>query len=147
MRSPAPTSWRPIRPRWRPPGGRASKARPGSGSASWSPGRHHRFAGYGRNRRGFEERNEAFTVGDRLTGLMFGRDALVARLYDKTQEIRRRGISWLPDLWGIDTQSGPVWRLEFQFRRKVLVEFDLRGVEDTLASLQDLWRYGVSDWL
>ena len=49
----------------------------------------HRFVGYGRNRCGFEERNEAFTAGDRLTGLMFGRDALVARLYDKTQEIRR----------------------------------------------------------
>jgi hypothetical protein len=29
-----------IRPRWRPPGGRASKVRPGSGSASWSPPRH-----------------------------------------------------------------------------------------------------------
>ena len=103
----------------------------------------HRFVGYGRNRRGFEERNEAFTTGDRLTGLMFGRDALVARLYDKTQEIRRRGISWLPDLWGVDVRGEPVWRLEFQFRRKVLVEFHLRSVDDTLASLQDLWRYAV----
>jgi len=107
----------------------------------------HRFVGYGRNRRGFEELNEAFTVGDRLTGLMFGRDALVARLYDKTQEIRQRGVSWLPDLWGVDGQAEPVWRLEFQFRRKVLVEFHLRSVEDTLASLQDLWRYSVGDWL
>ena len=106
-----------------------------------------RFVGYGRNRRGFEEHNEAFTTEDRLTGLMFGRDALVARLYDKTQEIRRRGISWLPDLWGVDDQSGPVWRLEFQFRRKVLVEFHLRSLEDSLASLQDLWRYGVGAWL
>jgi hypothetical protein len=51
----------------------------------------HRFVGYGHNRRGFEEHNEAFTTGDRLTGLMFGRDALVARLYDKSQEIRQRG--------------------------------------------------------
>ena len=107
----------------------------------------HRFVGYGRNRRCFEERNEAFTAGDQLTGLMFGRDAPVARLYDKTQEIHRRGISWLPDLWGIDTQAGPVWRLEFQFRRKVLVEFHLRSLEDTLASFQDLWRYAVSEWL
>src|SRR5262249_2226974 len=107
----------------------------------------HRFVGYGRSRRGFEQRNEAFTTGDRLTGLMFGRDVLVARLYDKTQEIRQRGISWLPDLWGADGQSEPVWRLEFQFRRKVLVEFHLRSVEDTLASLQDLWRYATTDWL
>src|SRR5262249_13931229 len=74
----------------------------------------HRLVGYGRNRRGFEERNEAVTVGDRLTGLMFGRDALVGRLYDKTQEIRQRGVSWLSDLWGVDGQAEPVWRLEFQ---------------------------------
>jgi len=38
-------------------------------------------------------------------------------------------------------------RLEFQFRRKVLVEFHLRSVEDTLASIQDLWRYAAGDWL
>ena len=107
----------------------------------------HRFVGYGRNRRGFEERMEAFTSGDRLTGMMFGRDALVARLYDKTQEIRQRGISWLPDLSGVDGQAELVWRLEFQFRRKVLVEFRLRSVEETLASLQDLWRYAAGDWL
>lgn len=107
----------------------------------------HRFVGYGRNRRGFEERNEAFTSGDRLTSLMFGRDAMVARLYDKTQEIRQRGISWLPDLWGADRQAEPVWRLEFQFRRNVLVEFHLRSIEDTLASIQDLWRYAVRNWL
>jgi hypothetical protein len=107
----------------------------------------HRFVGYGRNRRGFEERTEAFTTGDRLTGLMFGRDALVARFYDKTWEIRKRGVSWLPDLWGVDGQSEPVWRLDLQFRRKVLVEFHLRTVADTLASIQDLWRYAASDWL
>ena len=39
-----------------------------------------RFVGYGSNRRGFEERNEAFTTSDWLTGLTFGRDALVGRL-------------------------------------------------------------------
>ena len=78
---------------------------------------------------------------------MFGRDALVARLYDKTQEMRQRGVSWLSDLWCDADQSEPVWRLEFQLRRKVLVEFHLRSVEDTLASLQDLWRYAASDWL
>jgi len=107
----------------------------------------HRFVGYGRNRRGFEEHNEAFTTGDRLTGLMFGRDALVARVYDETHEIRQRGVSWVPDLWGVDGRGKPVWRLEFQFRRKVLVEFHPRSVEDTLASLQDLWRYAAGDWL
>ena len=31
-----------------------------------------RFVGYGLNWRSFEERNEAFTSGDRLRGLIFG---------------------------------------------------------------------------
>jgi hypothetical protein len=107
----------------------------------------HRFVGYGRSRRGFGERNEVFTAGHRLTGFTFGRDGLVARVYDKTREIRNRGLSWLPDLWGSDGQDNPVWRVEFQYRRKVLVEFHLRSVEDTLSSIQDLWRYATGDWL
>jgi hypothetical protein len=57
-----------------------------------------RFVCRGRGRRAFLEREQAFASGRRLTGFMFGRDALVARLYDKTAEIRRRGVSWLPDL-------------------------------------------------
>lgn len=56
-------------------------------------------------------------------------------------------MSWVPDLWGVENQAEPVWRLEFQFRRKVLVDFHLRSVEDTLASIQDLWRYAAGDWL
>jgi hypothetical protein len=37
---------------------------------------------------------------------MFGRDALVARLYDKTEEIKARGTSWLHDLWGERDDDG-----------------------------------------
>src|ERR1700730_15605191 len=106
-----------------------------------------RFVGYGRSRRGFEERAEVFTAGHRRTGFMIGRDALVARVYDKTLEIGRRGLNWLPDLWGIEDEDRPVWRVEFQYRRKVLVEFHLRSVEDTVASIQDLWRYATEEWL
>ena len=65
----------------------------------------------------------------------------------ETQEFRQGGVSWLPDLWGGDGQSEPVWRLAFQFRRNVLVEFHLRTVDKTLASLQDLWRYAAREWL
>jgi hypothetical protein len=58
-----------------------------------------RFVSFGRHRRGFQENQQAFTMGSRLSGFMVGRDALVARLYDKTAEIQKRGLSWLPDLW------------------------------------------------
>jgi hypothetical protein len=106
-----------------------------------------RFVCRGRGRRAFVEREQAFASGRRLTGFMWGRNAIVARLYDKMAEIERRGTSWLPDLWGERDTDRPVWRLEFQFRREVLVEFGLRTVDEVLAGTQDLWRYGTTEWL
>jgi hypothetical protein len=79
---------------------------------------------------------------------MFGKDALVARIYDKTAEIKKRGVSWLPDLWGEDFDPGtPVWRVEFQFRREALADFQTKTVDDVIASVQDLWHYGSVKWL
>jgi hypothetical protein len=106
-----------------------------------------RFVCLGRARKAFNEHDQAFAWGRRLTGFMFGRDAVVARLYDKTAEIRGRGVSWLPDLWSNAHESIAVWRLEFQFRRRVLVEFHLRTVDEILAGLQDLWTYATGCWL
>jgi hypothetical protein len=40
-----------------------------------------------------------------------------------------------------------VWRLEFQFRRAALAEFNLKRVDDVIASIQDLWRYATEVWL
>ena len=71
----------------------------------------------------------------------------ICREHAKTVEIQRRGVSWLPDLWGIDGSDRPVWRLEFQYRRAVLAEFNLSGVDETVASVQDLWRYGTEEWM
>jgi len=97
-----------------------------------------RFVCRGRSRRGFVDREQAFATGRRLTGFMFGRDALVARLYDKTVEIALRGVTWLRDLWGEREDDAPVWQLEFQYRQPVLVEFGLRTVNEALAGVQDL---------
>ena len=104
-----------------------------------------RFVCRGRSRREFVDREQAFATGRRPTGFMFGRDALVGRLYDKTVEIALRGVTWLPDLWG--EREAAVWRLELQYRRPVLVEFGLRSVDEVLAGVQDLWRYGTGEWL
>ena len=106
-----------------------------------------RFVSFSRHRRGFQEDQQVYMTGPCLTGLMFGKGDLVARIYDKTVEIQRRGVSWLPDLWGTDGSDRPVWRLEFQYRRAVLAEFNLAGVDQTVASVQDLWRYGTEEWI
>ena len=86
--------------------------------------------------------------GPGCQGFMFGRDALVARIYDKTAQIRKDGISWLPDLWGENLDPGaPVWRVEFQFRREAIADFQARTVDEVIASVQDVWRYGSVKWL
>jgi hypothetical protein len=106
-----------------------------------------RFVSFSRHRRGFQENQQIYMIGPRLTGFMFGKGHLAARIYDKTVEIQRRGVSWLPDLWGTDGSDRPVWRLEYQYRRAVLAEFNLVGVDETVASVQDLWRYGTEEWM
>jgi hypothetical protein len=107
-----------------------------------------RFVGFGRHRRAFVERQVTYRY-DRFSadGLHVRQGRPVGRIYDKTVEIRRRGLSWLPDLWGTDGRDDPVWRLEFQYRRAVLVEFNLSTVGDVLAAVHDLWRYATEDWL
>jgi hypothetical protein len=99
-----------------------------------------------RNHAYYEPAEEAHR-GLRLTGFRFGKDQLVARLYDKTAEIEQGGKHWMRDVWGdrLDPNR-PVWRLEYQFRREAIADFNLRGVDEVLSCLSDLWRYGL-EWL
>lgn len=97
-----------------------------------------------------EEGAERFwLLGRDLTGLDVGKrgGAIYARVYLKSTEIRRRGLSWLPELWGEERTDEPVWRVEFEIRRPLLVECGLRSVDDVLAGQQDLWRYATEEWL
>jgi hypothetical protein len=103
-----------------------------------------RFVCQGRRRRVFEE---AYATGRRLTGFMFGQGGIAARVYDKTEECRKRSNQWVVEIWKDVDPAQPVWRLEFQFRRSVLAEFHLKAVGETLESIQDLWGYGTGRWL
>ena len=85
--------------------------------------------------------------GRRFTGFTFGRDAIVARLYDKSLEIGRSGKDWMREVWADRLESSaPVWRLEFQLRRQVLAECSLGKPEDVLEQRQSLWAYAMQ-WL
>jgi hypothetical protein len=85
--------------------------------------------------------------GRRFTGFTFGRDAIVARLYDKSAEIVHSGKDWMRVIWGdrLDP-SIPVWRVEFQLRRAVLAECLLNDPEEVVQRRQDLWSY-ATQWL
>lgn len=85
--------------------------------------------------------------GRRFTGFTFGRDAMVARLYDKSWEIAHSGKRWMREVWGARLDaSEPVWRLEFQLRRDILAECSLTSPEDVLDLWPNLWAY-ATEWL
>jgi len=85
--------------------------------------------------------------GRHFTGFTFGRDAMVARLYDKSLEIAHSGKDWMHEVWGdLLDRPAPVWRLEFQLRRQVLAECSLTKPEEVLDQRQSLWAYAMQ-WL
>lgn len=57
----------------------------------------------------------------RLTALQFGKrgGAIFARIYCKSAEVEQKGSTWWHDLWGERwIPTAPVWRIEFEVRRK-----------------------------
>ncbi|MGH7642845.1 MAG: hypothetical protein ACRENX_07520 [Candidatus Dormibacteria bacterium] len=84
------------------------------------------------------------TVGKRFSGFTFGRGDVVCRLYDKTEEMRGRGQSWTEAVWKGRVPGHPVWRLEFQFRRRALRRLGVSSLEQALEMAQGLWEYGTS---
>ncbi len=105
-----------------------------------------RFVCFAPRRRAFQEL-DSFTEARRLTGFMFGKGAVVARVYDKTRELAKRGTTWPLEIWRDVDRAKPVWRVEFQFRRHALNEFHVQRVDDVAITLQDLWTYATERWL
>ena len=89
---------------------------------------------------------EAYTANRRLSGFTFGKGDLLARIYDKTAEIRSTGDDWPELLWQGANRERPVWRVEFQFRSKALRNFGITTPYGLLVAQQDLWEYGTR-WL
>ncbi len=103
-----------------------------------------------------------YMMGLQRTGFDFGRSgkgvgALSCRLYDKTREVKKSGKEWLYDLWygrGWSEVDGPVWRVEFSFKREALHELrqevagveQFHGIEDAYEvpdRLPLLWAYAA----
>jgi len=90
--------------------------------------------------------DQAHLRGRRASGFVFGGDDLMARCYDKTMELSVRGSEWPKALWVDWDQDHPVWRVEFQFRRRSLVSLGCSTPAEALAARQELWRY-ATQWL
>lgn len=85
-------------------------------------------------------------IGRRFSGFVFGKGDIVARIYDKTLELVHSGETWPEVIWNGRDPEQPVWRVEFQYRRRALHEFGIGHGHELLAGRQDLWEYGTH-WL
>lgn len=105
-----------------------------------------RFICRGLRRQLYSQPHELHGHGRVLSGFVFGKRDVVARIYDKSLEMRTRGSTWQELIWADRDPGQPVWRVEFQFRRKGLTTFGIRSMEQALRGRQDLWEYGAQ-WL
>jgi hypothetical protein len=84
--------------------------------------------------------------GSNVSGFVFGKGKIMARVYNKALEAHKLGKIWFFDLWGVD-ENGQVWRVEFQLRREALKELTIETFGDLMNSLQALWDYCAGKWL
>lgn len=92
----------------------------------------------------------AYAIDNRFTGWAIGLGGVLAgRLYDKLFEITKSNKGYLIPLWKACgwKEGEPIWRLEFEFKREMLIQKDLMKLTDVLANLNGLWSYATTEWL
>jgi hypothetical protein len=96
------------------------------------------------------KRHGTFHVDKVFTGYTFGLGGdISARLYDKTEEIKKSGKIYLYDLWRDKgwKEGQRVYRLEFELKNRVLTEHDAKTIDKLLYRAGGLWRYCLLNWL
>lgn len=103
-----------------------------------------RFVARGKQRHTYED-------SETLTGFVFGRRStrtVMARLYDKTLDMKHKGTDWWPSVWGASYNAAePVLRVEFEFGRQGLKQLGIDAAADALEKAPSLWRYATEQWL
>ena len=106
-----------------------------------------------RTKESFEEIDKSFYGTNIFTGMSFGKDSFMLRIYNKTFHInRQKDKGFIKVLrWELNPDydsNKNVWRIEFQLRReylKTLIGKDgiLDGFEVVLNSIPDIWKHCV----
>lgn len=94
--------------------------------------------------------NGEYSLGRKFSGFTIGGGgSLMARIYNKSLEIKQSGKQWFEHIWRENGSSltKDIWRVEFQLRRKILKEFDINTVEHLWSKLDRVWAYLTQDWL
>lgn len=96
------------------------------------------------------EKIHQYAIKGEFSGWSIGMGSgMSARLYNKTLEIITSNKGYLIPLW-VEAgwnKNNSVWRLEFEIKRDVLVQFDVQALNVTLDNLNGLWSYATTDWL
>ncbi len=87
--------------------------------------------------------------GRRVTTYQVGKGNLLARIYDKTNEILKSQKDWFKDIWEKHgwNKEEKVVRVEFQCRREFLKEKCTQSFADLEYTLGSIWDYCTHDWL
>jgi len=91
---------------------------------------------------------DAHAINEKFSGWSIGLGGKIScRLYDKLLEIHSSGRTDLVPLWREAgwKEGEPVWRVEFQLMRDVLVEHGLIGLDSVLSNLNGLWSYATTE--
>ena len=87
-------------------------------------------------------------IGLKHTGYQLGTGDIVARVYDKIHEINVSKKDWMKTVWARNNwlEDEPVTRVEFQFRRNALKDFNINSIKSLIDTLPDLWHYATCKW-
>lgn len=94
--------------------------------------------------------SDEHSTGRKFSGFTIGRgNPMLARIYNKTEEIKVKGKEWFKAIWLENgwNEKKDVWRIEYQLRREALKELGLDQVEDIEENEESLWQYLTTKWL
>lgn len=85
----------------------------------------------------------------KLTGWQIGSGVIMARLYNKSTEIRKSKKDYLKPLWQEKGWNGEsdVWRMEFQTRREFLKLVGLSSPYQIAELSPMIWKFLCTEWL
>ncbi len=92
---------------------------------------------------------ETWGKGESYTGIRVGKGKpLMARIYDKTEEIKVSNKLWFHTIWqqyGLDPKK--VINIEFEIKRDWFRDFNIDTVEDLFEKLGSVWYYLTKNYL
>ncbi|MFD0680343.1 MULTISPECIES: replication initiation factor [unclassified Paenibacillus] len=93
--------------------------------------------------------DSAYFQGKKFSGFVVGRNPLLARIYNKSLEIKKSAKVWFKDIWIKHgwNEKKDVWRVEFQLRGDVLKEYGIHTIDDVLPVEANLWSSLTQGWL